>query len=84
MLAPGVASKGDKVRVRTSNAMQRRGGFAQIQGGRWGRAVATSGMFRQRGQGERHWVGLHLFRDDASEKEMNVGAAARRLVTRGF
>ena len=35
------------------------------------------------GQCERHWVALHLFRNDASEKEMGVGAAARELVMRG-
>ena len=35
------------------------------------------------GRGERHWVALHLFWDDASGKEMEVGAEARELVTRG-
>ena len=76
-LAPGVASKGSGVRVGMCSARQWHSGFAKMQGWPAGkRAVAPSGMFRQRGRGERHWVALHLFWDDASEKETEVGAAA--------
>ena len=83
-LAPGVASKGNGVRVGTCSDRQCRSGFAKMQGWPAGkRAVAPSIMFRQRGRGERHWVALHLFWDDASEKETEVGAAARELVMRG-
>ena len=32
------------------------------------RAVAPSGMFRQRGRGKRHWVAQHLLWDDKSGK----------------
>ena len=52
------------------SAGQLRSGFAKMQG--WPvekRAVSPSGMFRQRGQGERRWGTLHSFWDDASGKK---------------
>ena len=67
--------------VGTCSDGQLRSGFAKMQV--WPaekRAVAPSGMFRQRGRGKRRWGTLHSFWDDASGKETEVGAAAQELV----